>query len=1048
MAIFKCKMCGEPLDLFKASNGICRCDLCNTTQTISRLSSERIEGLFGRAAHLRRINDFDGAKTEYEQILTEDPEDCEAYWGVVLCRYGIEYVKDPKTGNRIPTMHRTQITSILDDEDYHLALDYANEEQRALYKKEAEAINVIQNGILDISAREEPFDVFICYKESDSEGQRTEDSVIGYNLYRDLGLSGIKVFYARETLKDKLGSEYEPYIFSALHSAKVMVVIGTKPEYFKAVWVRNEWSRYLDIINSGKRRSFFPAFKGVNPYDMPKEFNLRQGQNLGEVGGYENLLSAIERIIGKKTTVTDNGKKLETLIKRGYDCLEFNSYNEARDFSSKIIELEYENAHAYVIKLLADLELEGIDNLPRARVDFTTMVDYKKAMKYGDDELKEKLHKYGEAIKERLSYTPVAPPPTQPTYTPTQGTIPTSVTGYDVVITSIGISKLSVVHVVKEVANLSLKEAKELVEGAPEKVVRGVSLEIANDVLNKLKNAGASAEIVQVNAPITHQASAVASFDVILTSAGTSKLNTIKVVRELTGLLLNGAKTIVEGAPSKLLSNVTQQTAEHALRELSAVGAQAQIVPLTPTGATPVVPPPTPKVVTTPAPTTVLTTPPVNNVAPPPKRTPTPVNSVPPSAPRVVTPPMPTPKAPAPTIDPSKISEATVDGNGTLVFPINTREISDECYSERNDIINVIIPEGVSKIGAGAFSAVSSLKVVEIPSTVTEIGNGAFEFCASLVSINVSSDNKHFKSVDGCLYSIDGKTLVQYPIGKRDESFKIPMGVDTIGASSFWGARYLSEIVIPSSVTLIENMAFQGCSGLAELNIPSSVRTIDDSAFYECISLERVSFGSSLKYIGENAFALCSSLKDVILPNTVESICQNAFTSCSGLVKVYIPPHVEFVGDDAFSCCEAVKDLTCPSHVIDEFSRENLERVVVNYGEMIGDFIFYQCKVLKSIELYDEITKICASAFEGCSSLKEISLPSALTSIEERAFAACSYLTYIYIPNNVSYVGKEAFAGCTKLTVSCDFKKPFLSSTPKGWDKGWNPNGCKVIWQK
>ena len=227
MAIFKCKMCGEPLDLFKAEKGICRCHMCNTTQTISRLSSEKVEGLFGRAVHLRRINDFDGAKTEYEQILTEDPEDCEAYWGVVLCRYGIEYVKDPKTGARVPTVHRTQFASIFDDEDYKLALEYANDEQRALYEKEATLINEIQKGILEISSKEEPFDVFICYKETDSEGRRTEDSVLAQELHKELCRDGLKVFFARVTLEDKLGSEYEPYIFSALNSAKVMVVLAT-----------------------------------------------------------------------------------------------------------------------------------------------------------------------------------------------------------------------------------------------------------------------------------------------------------------------------------------------------------------------------------------------------------------------------------------------------------------------------------------------------------------------------------------------------------------------------------------------------------------------------------------------------------------------------------------------------------------------------------------------------------------------------------------------------------------------------------------------------
>ena len=50
---------------------------------------------------------------------------------------------------------------------------------------------------------------------------------------------GYKVFFSRITLEDKLGMQYEPYIFAALNSAKVMLAFGTKYEYFHAVWVKN-----------------------------------------------------------------------------------------------------------------------------------------------------------------------------------------------------------------------------------------------------------------------------------------------------------------------------------------------------------------------------------------------------------------------------------------------------------------------------------------------------------------------------------------------------------------------------------------------------------------------------------------------------------------------------------------------------------------------------------------------------------------------------------------------------------------------------------------
>ena len=131
--------------------------------------------LYERANHFRRNNEFDKATEIYEQILNGDTTDSEAYWSLVLCRYGIEYVDDPVAGKRVPTVNRAQFTSIFDDDNYKSALKYADSDQRKLYEAEANAINEIQKGILAISQKEKPFDVFICYKETDSNGRRTQD---------------------------------------------------------------------------------------------------------------------------------------------------------------------------------------------------------------------------------------------------------------------------------------------------------------------------------------------------------------------------------------------------------------------------------------------------------------------------------------------------------------------------------------------------------------------------------------------------------------------------------------------------------------------------------------------------------------------------------------------------------------------------------------------------------------------------------------------------------------------------------------------------------
>ena len=140
----------------------------------------------------------------------------EAYWGLVLCKYGIEYVDDPKTGDKIPTCHRSSFDSVMKDADFEMVMEYSDTLARGVYRKEAKAIEQLRTAIIDVSAKEEPYDIFICYKEADENGERTIDSVIAQDVYDALLEKGYRVFFSRISLEDKLGQEYEPYIFALI----------------------------------------------------------------------------------------------------------------------------------------------------------------------------------------------------------------------------------------------------------------------------------------------------------------------------------------------------------------------------------------------------------------------------------------------------------------------------------------------------------------------------------------------------------------------------------------------------------------------------------------------------------------------------------------------------------------------------------------------------------------------------------------------------------------------------------------------------------------
>ena len=240
MAVFRCKMCDGDLD-YKENATVMQCTCCRTWQTVPRVDEEEIQNLFNRANLLLRKCDFDKAEQVYERILEKTDNEPEAHWGMILCKYGIEYVKDPASGEHKPTCHRTSYDSIVADEDYKLALQYADFASREIYEKDAKEIDAIQKQILSLAEKEERYDVFICYKETDESGNRTKDSVIANDIYHQLTQEGLKVFYAAITLEDKLGKDYEPIIFAALNSAKVMLAIGTRPEYYNAlVWYSSQ----------------------------------------------------------------------------------------------------------------------------------------------------------------------------------------------------------------------------------------------------------------------------------------------------------------------------------------------------------------------------------------------------------------------------------------------------------------------------------------------------------------------------------------------------------------------------------------------------------------------------------------------------------------------------------------------------------------------------------------------------------------------------------------------------------------------------------------
>lgn len=411
--IIKCKMCGGDIDFIPgATYGTC--EYCGSTSTIPQAEDENKLNRYNRANHFRRQCEFDKAVAAYEKILEQYDTDAEAHWGAVISRFGIEYVEDPATHQRIPTCHRVQVASILTDEDYLAAVENApDEESRRIYQEEAARIAEIQKGILAISANEKPYDVFICYKETDENGQRTRDSQWAQDVYYGLTEQGLKVFFSRITLEDKLGQQYEPYIFAALNSAKVMVVIGSRPEYFNAVWVKNEWSRYLSLMKHDHKRLLIPCYRDMDPYDLPEELSMLQSQDMSKIGFMQDLLRGIQKVMQQPTsapqvvrvetaTAETNAPGVTSLLKRAALFLEDGDTASAREYYDRVLDIDPECAEAYMGKVCAETGCRKESNLGALNYCVDMRGDWQKAVRFASAAQKQKYEGYMASVRARV----------------------------------------------------------------------------------------------------------------------------------------------------------------------------------------------------------------------------------------------------------------------------------------------------------------------------------------------------------------------------------------------------------------------------------------------------------------------------------------------------------------------------------------------------------------------------------------------------------------------------------------------------------------------
>ncbi|MBP5469450.1 MAG: leucine-rich repeat domain-containing protein, partial [Candidatus Riflebacteria bacterium] len=301
--------------------------------------------------------------------------------------------------------------------------------------------------------------------------------------------------------------------------------------------------------------------------------------------------------------------------------------------------------------------------------------------------------------------------------------------------------------------------------------------------------------------------------------------------------------------------------------------------------------------------------------------------------------------------------------------------------------VSIDIPTTVTNIGDNAFEGCSGLTELYIPASVVNIGNCVFDNCTNLSKIDVDSNNKIYKSLDGFLLSKDSSKLIRCLEGKKG-SVKLPDNVDSISSYAFSGCKKLSSVTMNENLKTISEYAFKNCTGLTSINIPSSVTEIGDGVFSGCTNITSATLNNSdVLEKFKSIFMNCSNLNTVIIGNSVDTIPDNTFNGWSNLNSISIGDNVVLIGDSAFSDCVKLSTVTIPSKV-----------------SLIYRSAFSGCKELTNVNIFGDLNYVGQEAFADCTKLNNFTYQGTRAPLYDdpgkNVFSNCPLLEKVSVPKD------------------------------------------------
>lgn len=182
-------------------------------------------------------------------------------------------------------------------------------------------------------------------------------------------------------------------------------MITTNPDYCEAVWVKNEWSRYLQFMQEDKEKTLIPVYSGMTAYELPDEFQSLQAQDLSKIGAKQDLLRGVWKLVnpeGKKPAKDASAVIVSTMLNRAFESIQEKDWAKAEQYLNNVLDYEADNIEACFGKLLAGRHCSSTQELMTLKESLETDKNYQTFCKIGDAERIAELKSCEEKIQQNI----------------------------------------------------------------------------------------------------------------------------------------------------------------------------------------------------------------------------------------------------------------------------------------------------------------------------------------------------------------------------------------------------------------------------------------------------------------------------------------------------------------------------------------------------------------------------------------------------------------------------------------------------------------------